>query len=208
MHAQSCLTLCNPMDCSLPGPSSSWGFSRQVYWSGLPCPPPRDLPDPGIEPASLMSPALVGGFFITSANWEAPSVGVFAPKWNGPSVSYLWSFNAGVSSQVTSRVVLYHLPHPWVSPRKTLQQDLALWAAVIWPHLSRFHRLALPTSSSIPTHSAQCAFCPERRDSWKHHTDSLVATPRFSWITQAVAGMGSGGWALVNQGFPYAWQKW
>ena len=38
-------------------------FSRQEYWSGLPCPPPGDLPDPGIEPTSLMSPALAGGFF-------------------------------------------------------------------------------------------------------------------------------------------------
>ena len=44
----------------------SLGFSRQKYWSGLPCPPPGDLPNPGIETASLMSPALAGGFFITS----------------------------------------------------------------------------------------------------------------------------------------------
>ena len=44
----------------------SLGFSRQEYWSGLPCPPPGDLPDPGIEPKSLMSPALSGGFFTTS----------------------------------------------------------------------------------------------------------------------------------------------
>jgi len=43
------------------------GFSRQEYWSGLPCSPPGDLPDPGIEPTSLMSPALAGGFFTTSA---------------------------------------------------------------------------------------------------------------------------------------------
>ena len=45
----------------------SMGFSRQEYWSGLPCPPPGDLPDPGIEPASLMSPGLAGGFFTASA---------------------------------------------------------------------------------------------------------------------------------------------
>ena len=45
----------------------SMGFSRQEYCSGLPCPPPGDLPNPGIEPASLMSPALAGGFFTTSA---------------------------------------------------------------------------------------------------------------------------------------------
>ena len=41
----------------------SMGFSRQEYWSGLPFPTPGDLPDPGIEPASLASPALTGGFF-------------------------------------------------------------------------------------------------------------------------------------------------
>ena len=45
---------------------SPWGFSRQEYWSGLPCCPPGDLPDPGIEPESLMSPELAGGFFTTS----------------------------------------------------------------------------------------------------------------------------------------------
>ena len=42
------------------------GFSRQEHWSGLPCPSPGDLPNPGIKPASL-SPALAGGFFTTSA---------------------------------------------------------------------------------------------------------------------------------------------
>ena len=36
----------------------SMGFSRQEYWSGLPCPPPGDLPNPGIEPVSLASPEL------------------------------------------------------------------------------------------------------------------------------------------------------
>ena len=49
--AQSCPTLCDPMDCSLPG-SSVHGISRQEYWSGLPFPSPGDLPDPGIEPGS------------------------------------------------------------------------------------------------------------------------------------------------------------
>ena len=46
-------------------------FSRQEYCSGLPFPSPRDLPDPGIEPASLMSPALASGFFTTSSTGEA-----------------------------------------------------------------------------------------------------------------------------------------
>ena len=70
-------TLCDPMAAktqvtlwNLPVPLSM-GFSRQYYWSGLPCPPPGDLPHPGIEPASLMSPELAGGFFATNATWEA-----------------------------------------------------------------------------------------------------------------------------------------
>ena len=50
--------------------SLSMGFSRQEYWSGLPCLPP-DLPDLGIKPASLSSPALAGEFCTTSATWEA-----------------------------------------------------------------------------------------------------------------------------------------
>ena len=47
------------------------GFSRQEYWSGLPCPPLGDLPNPGIEPVPLTSLALAGGFFTTSATQEA-----------------------------------------------------------------------------------------------------------------------------------------
>ena len=46
----------------------SMGFSRQEYWSGLLCPSPGDLPDPGMEPLSLMSPVLAGGFLTTSCH--------------------------------------------------------------------------------------------------------------------------------------------
>ena len=48
------------------------GFSRPEYWSGLPCPPPGDLPDPGIEPTSLKPICIAGEFFSTLAPpWEA-----------------------------------------------------------------------------------------------------------------------------------------
>ena len=46
-------------------------FSRQEYWSGVPFPTPGYIPDPWIKPTSLASPALAGGFFTTSATWEA-----------------------------------------------------------------------------------------------------------------------------------------
>ena len=49
----------------------STGFYRQENWSGLPRPPLGDLPDPGMEATTLMSPALAGGFFATTASWEA-----------------------------------------------------------------------------------------------------------------------------------------
>ena len=62
---QWCPTLCDPMSCSPPG-SSVHGFCRQEKRSGLPCLSPGDLPDPGIEPPSLVFPALAGEFFTTS----------------------------------------------------------------------------------------------------------------------------------------------
>ena len=49
----------------------SMELSRQEYWSGLPFPPPWDLPDPGIKTTSPASPGLAGGFFTTSGTWEA-----------------------------------------------------------------------------------------------------------------------------------------
>ena len=52
----------------------SMGFPRQEYWSGLPFPSPRDLPDPGIEPTSLASPELAGGFFTVEPPGKPRSI--------------------------------------------------------------------------------------------------------------------------------------
>ena len=60
LDAQLCLILCISLEYSLPAPQFM-GFSWQEYWSGVPF-------------ASLISPALAGGFFTTSATWEAPSL--------------------------------------------------------------------------------------------------------------------------------------
>ena len=74
MHAGSVASVgsdsATPWPVALQAPLST-GFSRQEHWSGLPGPPPGDLPDAGIELTSLGSPALAGGFFTTSATWEA-----------------------------------------------------------------------------------------------------------------------------------------
>ena len=64
--AQSCLTLCDSMDCSHGIPPCPWDFPD---WSRLPLPPPGDIPDPGIQPVTLASSALAGRFFTTIATW-------------------------------------------------------------------------------------------------------------------------------------------
>ena len=68
-----------PWTVALQAPPSM-GFSRQEYWSRLPCPPPRDLPDPWIKPASLSSLSLAGGFFISRATWD-PGVKCRGLRW-------------------------------------------------------------------------------------------------------------------------------
>ena len=55
-------------------------FSKQEYWSGLPLPTPEDLSDPGIELTALAPPALAGGFFTISANWEAQYYPNISPR--------------------------------------------------------------------------------------------------------------------------------
>ena len=78
---------------ALQGPLSM-GFSRQEYWSGFLRPPPGDLPDPGIEPESLMSPALAGGVFTTSTTQEVQRLNrnqlenpkIRVPKLDNPEV--------------------------------------------------------------------------------------------------------------------------
>ena len=75
-HVQLCAT---PWTIARQAPLSM-KFSRQEYWSGLPCPSPGDLPNPGIEPMSLTSTVLAGRFFTTSATWEVPNAN-FLAKW-------------------------------------------------------------------------------------------------------------------------------
>ena len=76
----------------------SMEFSRWGYWSGLPCAPPGDLSDPGIEPASLTSPALAGRFFTTHITWEA-------------CVPYNHCFFICIISEQTGHLLLSRLTH-------------------------------------------------------------------------------------------------
>ena len=73
--AQSCVFLCRTQVTLLPTRLlCPWGFSRQEYWSGLPCPPPGDLPDPGPDPCLLCL-----------LNWQ---VGSYSTIWEAPAFLY------------------------------------------------------------------------------------------------------------------------
>ena len=97
-------TLCNPLDCSPPG-SSVLGFFRQDYWSGLPFPPPGDLPDPGMEAASPVSPALQRDSLLLRHQ-------------RSPLNFMLLSRFSCVDSVRPHRRQPTGLPHPWDSPDK------------------------------------------------------------------------------------------
>ena len=94
---QSCLTLCDPMDWSLTRLLCPRGFSRQEYWSGLPCPPPGALPNLGIKSKSLKSPELAGRYFTTSATWEMRIVANFVKRLYTQACHWLLRFNVPVT---------------------------------------------------------------------------------------------------------------
>ena len=96
----------------------SLGFSRQEHWSGLPCPPPGDLPNPGIEAASLMSPALAGGFFTTSATWEVLMV------YKYPSIVRCSIINIHTTNRATSVAqTVKSLPAMWETRVRSLDWE-------------------------------------------------------------------------------------
>ena len=96
---------CDPMDCSMIG-SCVMGFSRQEYSSEMPHPPPGGSCHSGIKPASLMSPGLAGGFFITSTNWEA------LIPWYSSSKYFTTLFSSKIQLSPVSSHPLYIIVFP------------------------------------------------------------------------------------------------
>ena len=81
-------------------PWTVYRIFQQEHWSGLPCSPPGDLPDPGIEPSSLMSPGLAGRFFTTWATWEAQFLSY-------PGSTWIFTFSNSILE------VFWELKFPW-----------------------------------------------------------------------------------------------
>ena len=117
----------------------STGSSRQEYWSVLPCPSPRDLPNPGIERVSLMFLALTGGFFTTDITWEAYSI--------GSTNSLIFTLYGMARQSIISSVLCINLYNAWSKKEvwlldnssnvsTTALKGTPLWLSHNWPDLS------------------------------------------------------------------------
>ena len=146
---------CDPMDCSLQAPLSL-DFSRQEYWSRLPFHTPGDLPDPGIEHLSLISPALAGGLF-TTATWEAPSADysdwfvllTWVVLWIRVSLPLFWLLQATSSSDCLSIPVKYFA----LSSSSYSLGHRTLCILAYWPlETSKIHAV----TTAISPHSRHC----------------------------------------------------
>ena len=122
--------LCNPMDCN----PLSMGFSRQEYWRGLTFPSPGHLPETGIEPTSLMSPAAAGRFFRTTPSGKP--ILVIYRHFNQHEMSHF----------VNSNLLSWSLKEPQA-------HSSAQWTLFFWDRLLSHFCLQFPKPHAvIPTH--------------------------------------------------------
>ena len=176
--AQSCLILCDPMAHQAP---LSMGFSRQDCWSGLPFPPPRDLPDPRIEPTSPVSPVMAGRFFTTEPPGKPKSI--LKWKWKQLSCVQLLATPWTIQSMVVlqARILEWQpflspgdLSNPGIEPGSpTLQVDSLpaehpgkpqVYPSIRTQPLDSGNHLfrGLPKSCFPPTLSSHWTTCPSK----------------------------------------------
>ena len=172
--AQSCLTDCfvTPWTVARQAPLSM-GFPRQDYWSGLPCPPPGHLPDPGMEPES---PALIGGFFTTE------------PPGKPASFRYPGHFQKcvekGLTFQVKHTLTTLREPSPGPLEGDTARQG---WGVQRTPDMAEDQGLC-----SLPPHGEEQAGGGGRRQGgWPclgQHYELVTSLHSLPWDEPAIAG--------------------
>ena len=166
------------MDCCLPGSS----FHGQEYWSGLPWSPSGDLLYPGIKPASLMPPALAGGFFTSSATWEAHPLPQFSSVQFSRSVmsDSLWPHESHLARP----------PCPSLTPRVYSNSCPSSW----WCHPA--------ISSSVVPFSS----CPQFRPA----SGSFPMSQLFAWGGQSIGVSASASVLPMNSQdwSPLGWTGW
>ena len=115
----------------------SMAFSRQEYWSGLPCPPSVDLPDPCIEPVSPMALALAVRYFTTTATWEA-HIHVY-------SCQNTWDYvPKSVHLTINFTLLKFKMVGDWLS------------AGAVWKFNNVAARFTESSSKFVPIWSTQC----------------------------------------------------
>jgi len=139
----------------------SMGFlSRQECWSGLPCPPPGDLPNTGIE--LLMSPALAGGFFTTNTTWEAQKNAY--SQANGDSQSpWLQKGPLTFRQGATLTAAMKHTPEPVETPLPRLPSPSPHTQAArasSWPTTACPHPVRPGPSSAVCQQAGDRACAP------------------------------------------------
>ena len=156
----------------------SMGFSRQEYWSGLPFPFPGNLPNPGIEPAFLMSPALACEFFVTSATWEAAIY--FSKSLPQSYKEHLVGYGNLLQGLFLTQGSNLHLLHcrQILYPLTYLGSPNSVVCDSLWPHGLQHSMLPCPLLSPGAC-SNSCPF-----SQWCRQTISSSVTP-FSSCSQS-----------------------
>ena len=181
------------MDCSPPG-SSAHGILQARYWSGLPCSPPGDLPDSGIEPTSLRFPALTGEFFTTRAAcarhcakalYLMLPVGIIIMLWLADEqarVQRETSKNLAKVTQQRGGASLWTRPSDFVAHTCISVIIVLRWGSMTWKKVVTF-----PSESQasvwLPQPSLWPFPAPSPSGTHHHNFYFLLPEPSSSWTT-------------------------
>ena len=136
--------------------SLAMGFSRQEYWSGLPCLPPENLPNPGIDHVSFVSPALANEFFTTNTTWEAPYTYIFFFIFFSIMVYYRIFHTVLCAMQLLSIHSIYNSLHTLIPNSLSSAPPLSL--TFYLQDITITHQVFLP--ACLPESSAGIPYCP------------------------------------------------
>ena len=136
----------------------SMGILQARILSGLPCPPPGDLPHPGIKPTSLMSPAWADGFFTTSATWEPQKVPQNTPTLQKSYRLFRLTFPQELPLPC-SLLSHFHMFHPLITlgPLGLARLPVSAYAVPAWDGLFPFphQRAPSPLRAKLTGHPPQ-----------------------------------------------------
>ena len=136
--------------------SLAMGFSRQEYWSGLPCPPPENLPNPEIDHVSFVSPALANEFFTTNTTWEAPYTYIFFFIFFSIMVYYRIFHTVLCAMQLSLFHCIYNTLHSLIPNSLSSAPPLSLTFYLL--DITITYQVFLP--ACLPDSSAGIPYCP------------------------------------------------